>query len=70
MKKKAVFLLSPGACQRIYALSNVLLTPHVAGAVGSECRRMERLAVEACRRCLHGEPQRWAVTREQAAIMP
>jgi phosphoglycerate dehydrogenase-like enzyme len=53
---------------RLYALENVVLTPHIAGSVGHECRRMGRYMVEELKRYLAGEPQQWMVTPELAAI--
>ncbi|MGC9521957.1 MAG: hydroxyacid dehydrogenase [Anaerolineae bacterium] len=51
----------------LYSLPNVILTPHIAGSMGSECRRMGQTMVEECRRYLAGEPLKWAITRERAA---
>jgi phosphoglycerate dehydrogenase-like enzyme len=59
----------PPAGSPLYTLPNAVLTPHIAGSMDGECRRMGRFAVEECRRYLAGEPLRWRVTREQAAIM-
>ena len=50
----------------LYTLENVLLTPHIAGSVGRECRRMGRYMVEELRRYLAGEPLRYGVTEELA----
>jgi phosphoglycerate dehydrogenase-like enzyme len=52
----------------LYALENVVLTPHIAGSVGTECRRMGRYMVEELRRYLAGEPLQWLITPELAAI--
>jgi phosphoglycerate dehydrogenase-like enzyme len=52
----------------LYTLQNVVLTPHIAGSVGRECRRMGRYMVEELRRYLAGEPLQWVVTPELAAI--
>jgi len=54
---------------KLYALPNVILTPHIAGSMGNECRRMGRYAVEECSRYVRGEPLQWQVTREQAATL-
>ncbi len=51
----------------LYTLPNVILTPHIAGSMDSECRRMGQTMVEECRRYLAGEPLKWAITRERAA---
>lgn len=53
----------------LYTLPNVLLTPHIAGSVGEECRRQGRYMIEELERYLAGQPLQWAVTKERAAIM-
>lgn len=53
----------------LYTLPNLILTPHIAGSMDNECRRMGRYAVEECRRFLQGEPLQWQVTRERAATL-
>jgi len=53
----------------LYTLPNVILTPHLAGSRDQECRRMGRIVVEELQRYLAGEPLRWAISRDQAAIM-
>ena len=53
----------------LYTLPNVVLTPHIAGSLDNECRRMGRYAVEELRRYVNGEPQQWAISREQAAAL-
>ncbi len=53
----------------LYTLPNVYLTPHIAGSLGNECRRMGQYAIDECRRYLQGEPLQWQVTKELAARM-
>ncbi len=53
----------------LYDLPNVLLTPHIAGSIGAECRRMGRAMIEEFHRFLRGAPLRYAVSREQLARM-
>ena len=53
----------------LWTLPNVVLTPHIAGSVGPECRRMGRLMLEELRRFLAGQPLQHEITREQASIM-
>ena len=53
----------------LYTLPNVYLTPHIAGSLGDECRRMGQYAIDECRRYLQGEPLQWQVTKELAARM-
>jgi phosphoglycerate dehydrogenase-like enzyme len=50
-------------------LPNVVLTPHIAGAIGPERRRLGRAMVEELRRYVRGQPLRWELTREQVARM-
>lgn len=53
----------------LYTLPNVILTPHIAGSMSNECGRMGRYMVEELRRYLAGEPMRWEISRERAAIL-
>lgn len=53
----------------LYTLPNVVLTPHIAGSLNQECRRMGRYAVEECRRYLRGEKLHWQVTEAMAATL-
>ncbi len=59
----------PPADSPLYTLPNVLLTPHVAGSSGPECRRLGAYMIDELRRYLDGEPLQWEITREQAEIM-
>ena len=45
----------------LYGLPNVLLTPHMAGAVGTERSRLGRLVADEVERFVAGEPLRFAV---------
>jgi phosphoglycerate dehydrogenase-like enzyme len=51
----------------LYTLPNVVLTPHIAGSLDNECRRMGRYAVNELKRYVNGEPPLWGISREQAA---
>jgi len=53
----------------LYALPNVVLTPHIAGSLGRECRRMGHLFVDELRRYVAGEPLRYEITSDRAALM-
>jgi phosphoglycerate dehydrogenase-like enzyme len=53
----------------LYTLPNVVLTPHIAGSMDAECRRMAQYMIDDARRYLAGEPLRWQVTRERAETM-
>ncbi len=58
----------PPAGSPLYTLPNVILTPHLAGAMGGECRRLGRTMVEELDRYLAGGPLRWEITPDLAAI--
>jgi phosphoglycerate dehydrogenase-like enzyme len=47
----------------LLSLPNVLVTPHIAGAQGSEVRRLGEYAVQEVERLVAGEPPRGAVSR-------
>lgn len=49
----------------LYELPNVVLTPHIAGSMGNECKRMGSFMSEEVARLLAGQPLRWQVTRAQ-----
>ncbi|HRJ72424.1 MAG TPA: hydroxyacid dehydrogenase [Terrimicrobiaceae bacterium] len=51
----------------LFDLPNVMVTPHIAGAMGRECRRMGQYMVEELDRYLAGEPLRWEITPGLAA---
>jgi len=57
----------PRAGSPLYTLPNVLLTPHMAGSMGAECRRMGAFMAAELARYLRGEPLLGEVTREAAA---
>jgi phosphoglycerate dehydrogenase-like enzyme len=51
----------------LYALPNVFLTPHIAGATGSETQRMAALAIEEIERFARGEPFQHGIRRDDLA---
>jgi phosphoglycerate dehydrogenase-like enzyme len=53
----------------LFDLSNVFLTPHLAGCYGPECRRLGALAVDELTRYVQDEPLHHAIGREEAAVM-
>ena len=59
----------PEAGSPLYTLPNVILTPHIAGSMDKECRRMGRYMVEELQRYLREEPLKWQITREKAEAM-
>ncbi len=59
----------PAADSPLYTLPNVVLTPHIAGSLGPECRRMGRFMVEELQRYLAGQPLLWEISRDRAATV-
>ena len=57
----------PAEGSPLWSLANVVLTPHIAGAMGGECARMGWLMADDLKRYLAGEPLAHEITREQAA---
>jgi phosphoglycerate dehydrogenase-like enzyme len=53
----------------LWTLPNVVLTPHLAGSVGVECRRMGRLVVDELRRFIHREPLQWVIDEKRAQVL-
>lgn len=53
----------------LFSLPNVVLTPHIAGAMDHECRRMGNFLVDELDRYLKGEESEWRLTREHMAWM-
>lgn len=53
----------------LYTLPNVTLTPHIAGSLGSERRRLGQVMVEELRRFIAGETLQHKLTREQIQLM-
>jgi len=49
----------------LYSLPNVVLTPHIAGALGVELRRLGTSAVAELERYARGEPFQYPVTRAE-----
>ncbi|MCD8481841.1 MAG: hydroxyacid dehydrogenase [Verrucomicrobia bacterium] len=49
----------PAPGSPLYSMHNVVLTPHIAGSMNNECRRMGNYAIEECRRYIAGEPAAW-----------
>ena len=47
----------------LYELPNVFLTPHIAGAIGTETQRMATLALDEIERLVKGERSQHEVRR-------
>ncbi len=50
----------------LWTLPNVVLTPHMAGSMNRECRRMGQYAVAELVRHLNAEPLQWRIDRDTA----
>ncbi len=53
----------------LYTLPNVIVTPHIAGSMDGECRRMAQYMIGELRRYIAGQPLQYEITRAKAAIM-
>ena len=58
--------LPPGS--RLAELPNVMITPHIAGSLGTETRRMSAQALDELDRYVRGKPPLDAATREALAV--
>lgn len=57
------------AGHRLLGLPNVVVTPHIAGSLGNEVRRMGALVVAEVERFARGEPLAHEVLRERLAVL-
>lgn len=53
----------------LLTLPNVVLTPHLAGSMNGECRRMGRYMVEELDRYLDGKPLKWEIQEQSAGLV-
>ncbi len=53
----------------LYSLPNVILTPHMAGAIGEDCRRLGETAVEELRRYIDGADPLYPVDPDSLSII-
>ncbi|HEV2952839.1 MAG TPA: hydroxyacid dehydrogenase [Candidatus Dormibacteraeota bacterium] len=59
----------PALDSPLRTLPNVVLTPHIAGAIGRERRILGSAMLEELNRYLRGEMPRWELSRERASMM-
>ena len=52
----------------LFTMPNVVVTPHIAGSLGHECRRLGRMMIEEFQRYRRGEPLLGEVTAHELAI--
>jgi phosphoglycerate dehydrogenase-like enzyme len=53
----------------LYDLENVIISPHIAGSMGGECKRMGEYMVQELLRYLNNEPLKWEITKNEIALM-
>jgi phosphoglycerate dehydrogenase-like enzyme len=56
----------PPADSPLYTLPNVVLTPHIAGSSGHECRRLGDAMVDELRRFVEGKPLQYELSSSSA----
>lgn len=59
----------PVAGSPLYALPNVVYTPHIAGSIDRECLRLGQFMADEVALYAEGQPLKWEVTEEDAAKM-
>ena len=57
----------PAPDSPLLTLPNIIVTPHMSGAVDVECHRNGQSVVEEIQRCLNGQPLRCQLTKETSA---
>jgi phosphoglycerate dehydrogenase-like enzyme len=59
----------PAPGSPLYTLDNVFLTPHLAGSLHGECRRLGQYVFQELCNYLEGKPPVYSVTRDMLATM-
>lgn len=59
----------PETGSEIFRVDNIHLTPHVAGSLGRECRRLGQTAIDECRRFLAGQDLWYKVVESDLVSM-
>ena len=59
----------PIAGSPLYTMDNVLLTPHIGGCMGKECKRLSKYMIEELERYLAGDELKWLISRERSQIL-
>jgi phosphoglycerate dehydrogenase-like enzyme len=58
----------PHPDSELYALPNIIVTPHIAGSTGRECVRMGKTMVEELQRYLNGQPFKYGITKKEFEV--
>ncbi len=53
----------------LYTLENVVLTPHIAGCMGPECKRMAKYMIDELERFVNGKNLKWQIDKERSLIL-
>ncbi len=59
----------PNSNSPLYELKNVVLTPHIAGCMGPECKRMSKYMIDELERFINGKKLKWQITKERSLIL-
>ena len=59
----------PDPANLLMQLPNVMLTPHIAGALGPECLRLGRLMIDEFKRWKRNEPLKWRITPDKSQLL-
>ncbi len=59
----------PAADSPLWTLPNVVLTPHIAGSLDQECRRMGRVVADELNRFVQQQPLVWSIDEARAATL-
>ncbi len=59
----------PKATSLLYSLKNIILTPHIAGCMGAECKRMSRYMIDELERYLSGKKLKWQISQERSLVL-
>ena len=59
----------PAPDNPLLTLPNVILTPHIAGSMDAECRRMGQYVIADLKNFLAGQALIWEINQEKAAIL-
>jgi len=59
----------PVSTSPLYEMDNVVITPHIAGSTGYECRRLGRYMADELRRYVENKPLKWALSQDRTAVL-